>query len=205
MKGPAKHLDAKHFKFVRTYVRCGSLTQAAIEAGYSEKTAAVTGSQLAKNPLISAQIKKYRKRLEERYDVSNDKILKEYARIGFSDLRNYLSWGNNGVEIMNSDFLTADESAAIKEVDCDIEVMEIPSKVEGEPATQLRRGKIKIKTHDKKAALDALAKLRGMGERAGDEEFSASEHEINQIEVEIIDQADRMIENASRSEEPASE
>lgn len=55
-------LTVKQFKFVEAYIASGNATQAAIEAGYSKKTAGQTGNENLKKPQI---LKALEKRTEE--------------------------------------------------------------------------------------------------------------------------------------------
>jgi phage terminase small subunit len=61
-------LTPKQERFIDEYIKDLNATQAAIKAGYSEKTAGVQGSTLLKNPKISEAIKN---RLE---DIKSDSI-----------------------------------------------------------------------------------------------------------------------------------
>lgn len=85
--------------------------------------------------------------------VSTEQIVRELARIGFSDLRKAVKWGPSrqkigddkapGVVIIDSDDLDDDTAAAIAEV------------------SQTKDG-LKIKLHDKRAALVDLGRYKGM-------------------------------------------
>ena len=61
-------LTPKQERFVSEYIKDLNATQAAIKAGYSEKTAGAIGSRLLKDVKISAEVKK---RLE---DIKSDSI-----------------------------------------------------------------------------------------------------------------------------------
>ncbi len=61
-------LTPKQNRFVEEYIKDLNATQAAIRAGYSEKTAGVQGSVLLKNPKVSEEVKK---RLD---DIKSDSI-----------------------------------------------------------------------------------------------------------------------------------
>jgi phage terminase small subunit len=74
-------------------------------------------------------------------------VLKELAKIGFTDMRNYTTWGANGVILKQSDELTPEQTAAISEVS------ETISK-DG--------GSIKFKLHDKVSALEKIGRHLGM-------------------------------------------
>lgn len=61
-------LTPKQERFINEYIKEPNATQAAIKAGYSEKTAGVIGANLLKNVKVSEEIKK---RLE---DIKSDSI-----------------------------------------------------------------------------------------------------------------------------------
>jgi phage terminase small subunit len=80
-----------------------------------------------------------------RLGITPERVLEEYARIAFADLRQFIEWGADGrLVIKDSVSLTAAEAAAVAEI------------VAG--AT----GGTRVKLYDKKAALDAIARHLGM-------------------------------------------
>lgn len=80
----------------------------------------------------------------DRYAVSEERIVEELASIAFSKVTDILEWGPEGVKVKSSaDLADHRVTAAIAEI----------SEVDGV---------IKVKLSDKKAALEALARYRGM-------------------------------------------
>lgn len=67
--------------FAREYVKDYNATQAAIRAGYSEKTASSQGSRLLKNPKVLELIKENQKALVESSCLSEEKIIIELLTI----------------------------------------------------------------------------------------------------------------------------
>jgi len=65
----------------------GNATQAAIEAGYSKKTATSCGSRLLTYENVSALIKSLNDQVKERVIVTKEQIAKELMKVGFADLR----------------------------------------------------------------------------------------------------------------------
>lgn len=74
-------LNDKQKAFCREYVKCYNGTQAAIAAGYSEKTAAVQASRLLKNKEVLAAIKEHQKELIQMSCISEEKILNSLMEI----------------------------------------------------------------------------------------------------------------------------
>jgi hypothetical protein len=79
----------------------------------------------------------------ERAAIKADMIIREYARIAFSDITNASDFGGGSVFLKNSGDLSADVTAAIQEVGAS----------ESETG-----GSVKIKNYDKMKALEALAR-----------------------------------------------
>lgn len=162
--------------FVDEYLIDLNATQAAIRAGYSAKTAASQGERLLRDPDIKRAIAGRMKAREARTEITQDKVIRELARIGFSDIRKAVKWGNtevrpldgdgsvlipyHGLALISSDEIDDDTAAAIAEVS------------EG-------RNGLKVKMHDKKSALLELVKHLGL-----DLELKRTELELKRLEIE---------------------
>ena len=73
----SKKLTPKQQRFVSEYLIDSNATQAAIRAGYSEKTAQQTGSRLLLNVVIQAAIKAGQKNIAKRNDLTVDDLVRE--------------------------------------------------------------------------------------------------------------------------------
>lgn len=140
-------LNNKQKRFCQEYIIDLNATQAAIRAGYKEKTAYSQGQRLLKHVEIQKNIQKAQEKRSIRTEITQDMVLKELAKIGFTDMRNYSTWGSNGVILKQSDELTPEQTAAISEVS------ETISK---------NGGSIKFKLHDKVSALEKIGRHLGM-------------------------------------------
>lgn len=78
-------LNPKQAAFVREYLVDLNATQAAIRVGYSPKTAKVQGSRLLTNADIRAAVEAGKADSTQDAHATKDQILRELARIGFSD------------------------------------------------------------------------------------------------------------------------
>lgn len=58
-------ITLKQEKFALEFLKCGNQTQAAIEAGYSKKSARQAGTANMKNPSVIALIERLRKEMED--------------------------------------------------------------------------------------------------------------------------------------------
>jgi phage terminase small subunit len=150
-------LTAKQQCFVAEYLIDLNATQAAIRAGYSEKTATAIGCENLTKPYIQAAIAVAMEQRQKRTEVTQDRIVAELAKIAFSDIRKAVAWGDgsaitdgdgnttiaNGVSLVGSSKVGDEAAAAIAEI------------------CQTRDG-IKIKFHDKRAALVDLGRHLGI-------------------------------------------
>lgn len=152
-------LNPRQRRFAAEYLIDLNATQAAIRAGYSKKTARQIGEENLSKPDIHAEIQRRMKARESRTEITQDRVLKELARIGFSDIRKAVKWGEtmlrvadsesgqtepyHGVALISSEEIDDDTAAAIAEVS------------EGPKG-------IKVKFHDKKGALVEMGRHLGM-------------------------------------------
>lgn len=76
----------KQKKFCEEYVIDFNATQAAIRAGYSEKTAGSIGDENLKKPEIKKYIAELQAESQERNQIKRDNIVDELKKIGFADI-----------------------------------------------------------------------------------------------------------------------
>jgi phage terminase small subunit len=147
-KNPSK-LNMQQTIFVIEYVKSRNATQAAIKAGYSDKTAASAGYRLLRNVYIQAEIERRLDDLAAAANVTVERVLKERARIAFFDPRNLFDDTGAPIPVQSLD---DDSAAAIAGLD-----------VVTQGGTDGAAGVVmKIKIADKNAALTALEKHLGM-------------------------------------------
>ena len=78
--------DERQIKFVEEYIKSLNATDAAIKAGYSEKTARSQGSRLLTNVDIQKAIQQAKAEREERTKIDADYILKRLVEIDQMDV-----------------------------------------------------------------------------------------------------------------------
>ncbi|MDM9644480.1 terminase small subunit [Rhizobium sp. S163] len=147
-------LSDKQRRFVAEYMVDLNATQAAIRAGYSAKTAQQQGSRLLLNVVVQEELSKQQSKVAERLEITKDRIVDELAKIGFSNMLDYMRAGPDGDPYLDFSGLTRDQAAALSEV-----TVEDFKDGRGEDARDVRR--VKFKLHDKKGALVDLAKMLG--------------------------------------------
>jgi phage terminase small subunit len=84
-----KKLTAKQQRFCDEYLIDLNATQAAIRAGYSEKTACEQGARLLANVKIQKYLQKRKTDRIERTEITQDMVLCELANIAFSNATDY--------------------------------------------------------------------------------------------------------------------
>lgn len=84
-----KKLTAKQQRFCDEYLVDLNATQAAIRAGYSEKTACEQGARLLANVKVQKYIQKRKNDRVERTEITQDMVLLELANIAFSNAADY--------------------------------------------------------------------------------------------------------------------
>lgn len=142
-------INEKQRKFCEEYLIDLNATQAAIRAGYSEKTAKVIGNENLTKPYIQSEIQRLQKTRSKRTEITADRVLKELARIGFANIDDILDFDNESVTIKDSKTLKKKVKSAISEVSKTISKDGIS---------------IKVKMYDKISALDKIARHLGMYE-----------------------------------------
>lgn len=75
-------LTAQQIRFVQEYLICFDGTDAAIAAGYSEKSAPSTATALLNMPKIREAIGKSQANFENKCQITREKVLEDIKRIG---------------------------------------------------------------------------------------------------------------------------
>lgn len=81
---PMKPLNARQQRFVAAYARHWNGTQAAIEAGYSPRSARVTACRMLTKANIAAEVQAHRQQRDAVLDAEVQRIVNLYATIAFS-------------------------------------------------------------------------------------------------------------------------
>lgn len=141
-------MNARQQKFVERYLVHLNQTKAAEEAGYA--SAQVESVRLMKRPDVLAAIQKAIHERATRNEITADRVIQELAKVAFGDLRKVMSWDASGVQIRASSELADEDAAMVSEV-CE-------TRQGGEDGGST----IKVKTHDKVAALTLLGRHLGI-------------------------------------------
>lgn len=92
-------LTDKQRRFVEEYLVDLNATQAAIRAGYSERTAYRTGADNLRKPQIAAAIADAQAARSQRTQVEADQVVKELALLAFSDIGQVLDFAGDALHL----------------------------------------------------------------------------------------------------------
>lgn len=163
-------LDGRERRFVDEYLIDLDANRAALAAGYSKTMAASKAYQWVSSskakPHVFMAVEAAQRARAARIGITQDRVIDELRKIGFSDIRKLVKWQGslvkeednpdggevlviknivtNHVQIIDSDTIDDDTAAAIAEI------------------SQNATGGIKVKMYDKKSALVDIGKHLGM-------------------------------------------
>ena len=149
-------LTPKQMRFVDEYMIDFNATQAAIRAGYKAKTAHAIGAENLRKPKIAEEIARRQKDLQKRTEVSQDRVVKELARIAFADMTDYAQVETRMIEKDDGTEVSY-QAVALKET------AELSAEQRAALAG-IKQGAngIEVKLHDKIKALELLGRHIGM-------------------------------------------
>jgi len=164
---PGEALSPKHEAFVQAYVSRGMNGTKAYRAVYpsikSDDVAGAAAARLLGNVKVQARIAEIMRAGAERAEVTVEQVVRELKLLGFSDIRQVVSWRNElvtrtekgeggepvmvlmpRVTIVDADKISDEAAAAVAEV------------------WQTVNGALRVKLHDKHAALVSIGRYLGM-------------------------------------------
>lgn len=151
-------LTPKQERFCEEYLVDLNATQAAIRAGYSEKTAQEIGSQNLSKLMIQERIAESITQRSKRTEVTIDMVVEELAIIGFADLADLLEIEEGGLIIAKKfDDIPKGKTRALKAIKEDRIIRETAKGDE-----MVIHDKIRYETWDKLRALELLGKHLSM-------------------------------------------
>jgi len=146
-------INHKQRRFIEEYLVDLNATQAAIRAGYSERSAVVIGCRLLIKDNIAAELQKLRQKISEKTELTVDRVLLEYKRLALLDIRKAFDKEGNLKPIHEWDDDTAAAIAGVEAEDI----------YEGTGENRAITGRLhKVKLSDKRAALDSIGRHLGM-------------------------------------------
>ena len=109
-------LTIKQERFCHEYLIDLNATQAAIRAGYSERRADQIGYENLRKPEIQFAVKQLMQERSRRTGIKADDVIQEVARIAFANMGDFATWGPAGVNLTDSEKLTAEQRAMVAEI-----------------------------------------------------------------------------------------
>ena len=152
-------LNKKQKRFCEEYVIDLNGTQAAIRAGYSEKTAQEQASRLLSNVMVQEYVQKLQDEIAERNKLKADDIVQELRKIGFMTVD--LIFDENG-NIKNVHELDDKAKAAISSI-------KITERTYGKDDNETTETTKEVKLWDKGKALVELGKHMGIFKEDNDQ------------------------------------
>lgn len=143
-------------KFCKLYVDLNNLADAWLRAGYVCKTRDIARNNacrlLRMNAYAVLYIADLRKKLEEKTDKTAEDMIRELAKIGFSNIQDYITDDNQIVDLSK---IPREDAAALESIQTDIRHDSGDSEGYNE--------KVKLKCHSKVAALkELLNRVQGL-------------------------------------------
>ena len=152
-------LTPKEERFCYEYVLHLNATKAAINAGYSEKTARSIGYENLTKLHIQNKICQLKTNLAETSEISALRVLKEHEKIAFASIAHL---HNTWIERKDFENLTDDQKACIKNISTKVirkvakefengEFVDVPYNIEY----------LKIELYDKQKSLESISNMLG--------------------------------------------
>ncbi|TCJ01505.1 terminase small subunit [Cytobacillus praedii] len=152
-------LTEKQRLFCLYYVRSFNATQAAINAGYVPVSAHVEGSRLLRNAKVAAEIKRIKQTMTSELYLEAMDVLNKYIKIAFSDITDFLTFGQKMVPVIGMMGPVIDEHG--KPVMEEVNYVDFKESgiVDGTIISEVKQGKdgVSIKLEDRMKALDKLS------------------------------------------------
>ena len=157
-------LRLRQERFCQEFIIDLNGTKAAIRSKYSKKGARVRASELLANSNIQKRIRELMDKREKRTEVTQDRVLKELALLGFSDLADLVEVGEDGMILVKKfEDMPKDASRLLKAIKEDRIIRETP-----DGKQMVVHDKIKYEIWDKPKALEMMGRHLGMFQDLGD-------------------------------------
>lgn len=154
---PDRPLSPQQMAFCEAYA-AGDATgkDSAIEAGYAQKYADSTASRLIKDCRVEKVVSALREKAAKKAEVKAEQVVREWARLGLSDIRKILTVESTGVTVVDSEYWGDDAAAAVASVTEKVKTHR------GRDGNESREVTVTVKLHPKMPALNSLGKYLGI-------------------------------------------
>lgn len=166
----AGKLNGRQQLFVLEYLIDRNATQAAIRAGYSEKTAKQIGSRLLTNVDVAEEIQRLGTKTAAKLEITRESIMQELASVGFARASDFVRVETEpalklGIHPITGEVINVPGGycQTVRITDTD----ELPEdKAAALAGIKQGANGIEVKLHDKVRALELLGKAVGMFDKA---------------------------------------
>lgn len=161
--------NPRHEIFAREVAKGASNRDAYTAAGYepgTQRSMDASASKLLTEPKVQARIKEIQEAAAKRAGITVENVLLELKKIGFADIRKAVRWSNTERDATGVD--PDDPQGEGGQIRIENEVLLVPSaELDEETAAAIAevsqgRSGLKIKFHDKRAALVDMGRHLGM-------------------------------------------
>lgn len=161
-KATKASVSEAHRAVIDAYFANGCISQrrALLACGYSTAVAAKPYVIFQRDD-VADEIERRRKRREKRVDVTEEKIIAELAKLAFANVGDLMEVNEDGTAFMDFNRLTPDLKAALAEYQVET-YDEKASGGEDGVGVGVTVRKSRVKFASKQAALDSLARIKGM-------------------------------------------
>lgn len=178
-------LSNKQQRFVAEYIKDMNGTQAAIRAGYSNKTAREQAARMLSKVNIAKEIESRLAKIAAKSELTAERVVNEVAGLAFANIADFVDVKNNTVTIKDWSKLTREQLAAVQEV----QVLKEMTRING--ATRKTKSQIiRLKLYDKRASLELLGRR-----------FNSFPNKVTiEDDRELDEKLDRLIEQLGASQ-----
>ncbi len=151
-------LTEKEYCFLQEYVSNGfNGTQAALETYKcsNDKVAASKASDILRKKKVKEALKKEMQSFADSYSTSKENVIRELSLLAYSDMRDYIDFAGDVVELKSSDEIGV-KTKAIKEITI------TPVRLVDSEGESYTGNKVNLKLYDKQKSLELIGKTQEM-------------------------------------------
>lgn len=171
-------LDPKHKLFADQYLLTGRISESARHAGYSGRSAHVSGNRLLKRPDVIAYLAQQAAKVTEQQEDLQSKVVRELTDMAFANIGDFITIDDEGIPQVDFTDATPEQLKAIAS---------ITSKTK---TTHDKEGGVTVERDNRFAFADKYRGLELLGKHLG--LFKADEQRV------VVDVADRLLAARAR-------
>lgn len=126
-------LNDKQIRFVQEYLVDQNATQAAIRAGYAEKSAACNGTRFLTMPAVQTLLKQEQARIAQKYEIEREWIIERLVRVIETDITEVVRIDHTGIHLRDAEEIPKPVRKLIQKVSQSLQGgirVEMPSKLD---------------------------------------------------------------------------